>query len=86
MTTSADLSAQELAEQGMRDIEEAVLKVLREAGHSLQPAEIATRAGLFGTPAGHPFNHLTQGILDKLERDGRIRAMGHYRRWEIIKP
>ena len=83
MTTQADVPARMLARRGMRDIEEAVLKVLRDAKYPLQPAEIASEADLFGTPAGHPFNNLTQGVLDKLESDGRVRSMGSPRRWGI---
>ena len=83
MTTQADVLPRKLARRGMRDIEEAVLKVLRDAKYPLQPAEIAKEADLFGTPAGHQYNNLTQGVLDKLESDGRVRSMGRPRRWGI---
>ena len=84
MTAISEIPAKDLARRGMGYIEEAVLKVLREAEYPLQPAEIASEAGLFGTPAGHEFNHLTQGVLDKLENDGRVRSRGKNRRWEIV--
>lgn len=84
MTAISEVPARDLARRGMGYVEEAVLKVLREAEYPLQPAEIACEAGLFGTPAGHEFNYLTQGILDKLENDGRVRSRGNPRRWEIV--
>lgn len=84
MTTISDVPAQSLTRKGMAYMEGAVLMVLREAEYPLQPAEIAKEAGLFGTPAGHAFNNLTQGVLDKLECDGRVRSRGRIRGWEIV--
>ena len=83
MTTMSEVPAKDLSRRGMGYMEEAVLTVLRKAEYPLQPAEIASEAGLFGTPDGHAYNNLTQGVLDKLENDRRVRSWGNPRRWEI---
>jgi DNA-binding IclR family transcriptional regulator len=70
--SNADKTVQSLAEEGLQQIEDAILELLENNPKGLRNVEIADMLNLHSSVLGGRRNYLTYSILGGLLADGRV--------------
>ena len=75
--------ARKLAQEGLRNIQNAILNVLESEPQGVKNAEIADRLGLRSSIRGGHKNYLTYSVLGILMKDGRV-TQNEAKRWVLL--
>ena len=71
-----------MAEEGLRNIQNAILKVLESNPQGMGNAEIADLLGLRSSIRGRQKNYLTYSVLGMLMEEGRV-EQSQSKRWTL---
>jgi len=70
------MSPRERAQLGLREIEQAILDLLREEPEGLTNAELVSRLGIESDFEGQNRNYLSWSVLGRLLGKGQVRYVG----------